>query len=359
MIEYTELDNLVYSDSYSVCDLETTYDKIYLLSDDDVYNADYGFGSNTDRKAQGTAYSMCQGILSSDYISDWWLRTPGGNSGHAFCVNRKGFVGNLGFTVGDTNIGIRPALRLDLSALTSESDEISTALTFSLSRTTANAVNTQAVEVIETPEEGVIAFTEKNAVASNDYILLNIKNWGEGFRLSSENLFFIDHVTADENGAVSVSFTPSEYHADSVTLLIGDFGNGIEAKEIKPAVSIKNNHGSATINYGETLRLTAIAENLPAGAYVKWFAEGSGVEITQNADGSVCEVKSVSSGTATVIARVVDKNGNPITDSNGADISASQKITSKAGFFQKLISFFKNLFGINRTVVQSIFKSVF
>lgn len=349
MIEYTELNNSAYSDSYSAYDSETTYDKIYLLSYDDASNMDY-FRLGADRFAGSSAYSLCQG----SNLNEWWLRTPGRNSLSA-CFVDNGGVHVYNGTVSHSYIGVRPALNLNLKSLTSESDEISTA-SISLSRTAANAVNTQAVEAIETPAEGVIAFTEKNAAPLNDYILLNVKNWGEDFRLNSENLFFIDRVTADQNGTVSVSFIPREYHADSVTLLIGDFGSGIEAKEIKPAVSIKNNHGSATINYGETLRLTAIAENLPAGAYVKWFAEGSGIEIAQNADGSVCEVKSVSSGSATVIARVVDKNGNPITDSDGAEISASQKTTSKAGLWQKIVSFFKNLFGISRVISQAFFK---
>ncbi len=357
MIEYTALDNSTYGHMYSSYDSEPTYDKIYLLSWDDVRNEIYGFSDDTARKAQITDYVKCQGFYidkftEGSYSLYWWLRTPSHYSHYACYVDRSANVCTAGRVIIHYNVGVRPALNLNLKSLISESEEISTASTFSLSRTAANAVYTQAVEATETPAEGVITFTEKNAVASNDYILLNVKNWGEEFRLKSENLFFIDRVTADQNGAVSVSFTPSEYHADSVTLLIGDFGSGIEAKEIKPAVSIKNNHGSVTINYGETLRLTAIAENLPSGAYIKWFAEGSGIEIAQNADGSVCEVKSVSSGTATVIARVVDKNGNPITDSNGAEISASQKITSKAGFFQKIISFFKNLFRINRIIEQ-------
>ena len=32
-------------------------------------------------------------------------------------------------------------------------------------------------------------------------------------------------------------------------------------------------------------------------------------------------------------------------DANGNEITASQQLTSKAGFFQKLVAFFKKLFG--------------
>ncbi|MEE1137661.1 MAG: InlB B-repeat-containing protein [Acutalibacteraceae bacterium] len=121
---------------------------------------------------------------------------------------------------------------------------------------------------------------------------------------------------------------------------------------IAATVKIKNNPGSKTINYGEILRLTAEkTAELPDGAYIKWYVDGSGVSMSQNADGSVCEIKSTGSGTVTVTAKVVDKNGNPVMNGN-SEISDSQKVVSKGGFFQKIVSFFKNLFGINRTIIQ-------
>lgn len=356
MIEYTEVDNTC--DSHPAYNSETTYDKIYLLSYDDTLNMDYGFNPtynvyDTARNAQGSDYAKCQGLYvsSSDNYngnSSWRLRTGGYSSDRSCWVDYNGDVNYRGGGVDNSGIGIRPALNLNLKSLTSESDEISTASTFSLSRTAANAVNTQAVEAIKKSAEGVISFTEKNAVASNDYILLNVKDWGEGFRLKNENLFFIDRVTADENGAVSISFTPSEYHSDSVTLLIGDFGNGIEAREITPSVKIKNNNGSKTINYGETLRLTVITADIPAGVKIYWYVDG-----LKKGEGETFNI-SFESGTKTVEVKLVDENGNILMNANGNEISDSERVTIKAGFFQKLISFFKNLFGVNRTVVQLI-----
>ena len=120
---------------------------------------------------------------------------------------------------------------------------------------------------------------------------------------------------------------------------------------VAATVKIKNNPGSRTINYGETLRLTAETANMPAGAYVKWYVEGSGVSMSQNAEKSTCEITSTGNGTVTVTAKVVDKNGNPLSNESG-EISASQKVTSKAGIWQKIVSFFKNLFGANRTIIQ-------
>ena len=123
---------------------------------------------------------------------------------------------------------------------------------------------------------------------------------------------------------------------------------------VAATVNIKNNPGSRTINFGETLRLTANTANMPDGAYVKWYVEGSGVSMSQNAENSTCEITSTGNGTVTVTAKVVDKNGNPLSNESG-EISDSQKVTSKAGIWQKIVSFFKNLFGMNRTIIQ-IFK---
>ena len=62
------------------------------------------------------------------------------------------------------------------------------------------------------------------------------------------------------------------------------------------------------------------------------------------------------SGSVEVAAKLVDSNGNILNDKNGNEISDSQKVSVNSGFFQKLISFFKNLFGINRTVIQALMK---
>lgn len=110
-------------------------------------------------------------------------------------------------------------------------------------------------------------------------------------------------------------------------------------------VKIKNNPGTKTIKYGEKLRLTAETANMPEGAKLYWYVDG-----VKKGEGTTFEV-SVESGTAEVTVKIVDKNGNPF-DADGT--SDMQKVSVNAGFFQKIISFFKNLFGMNRTIIQMI-----
>lgn len=112
-------------------------------------------------------------------------------------------------------------------------------------------------------------------------------------------------------------------------------------------VSIRNNGGSKTINYGETLRLTAVTANIPDGAKIYWYVDGM-----KKGEGTTFDV-SFESGTKTVEIKIVDANGNVLKNADGSEISDSQKVSVNSGLWQKIVSFFKNLFRINRTVIQA------
>jgi|GEM_PF-6480998 len=129
------------------------------------------------------------------------------------------------------------------------------------------------------------------------------------------------------------------------------------APTVYPKLSIRT-PSVTTVSYGFTLNLHANVTDLPEGARVVWSMDGSGFELIPSADGMTCGVKSVSKGSATITAKVVDKSGNAVKDANGNEITASQKLTSKAGFFQKLAAFFKRLFGSNMVIPSSLNKLV-
>lgn len=110
---------------YENLDSNDTNDKIFLLSYDEMLNTKYGFSSDSwqgdaGRKAQGSDYAKCQGLwVSTDDSykenSSWLLRSPG--IGSLFCCH----VGPIGYvddtiSVEDTCVGIRPALKLNLSS---------------------------------------------------------------------------------------------------------------------------------------------------------------------------------------------------------------------------------------------------
>ncbi|MBQ3499274.1 MAG: leucine-rich repeat domain-containing protein [Clostridia bacterium] len=122
-------------------------------------------------------------------------------------------------------------------------------------------------------------------------------------------------------------------------------------RTIDVTIAIKNNNGSRTINYGETLELTAIVgdiANVPEKAVIVWYIDG-----IEKGEGETFRVK-FESGTKTIEVKLVDENGVVYQDTTKSEISDSENITVKAGFFQKFISFFKNLFKISRIILQSI-----
>ena len=104
---------------YEEFDAPSTSDKIFLLSFNEVNNRNY-FSNSADLQLKGSDYAKCQGLyLPSDSNSDcssWRLRSPSYRSDGACFIGRVGGTGNYCNT-GSTDIGIVPALTLNLSSL--------------------------------------------------------------------------------------------------------------------------------------------------------------------------------------------------------------------------------------------------
>ena len=116
-----------------------------------------------------------------------------------------------------------------------------------------------------------------------------------------------------------------------------------------PTVSIAGNPGTFTLRYNETLVLHAEAESLPDGASLLWEADKDGiVELKPSGDGTTCEVISKKTGDVRITVKVVDADGSEI-EGSGSD---TETVQSKAGFFQKLLAFFRLLFGIKVRIDQ-------
>ncbi len=116
----TELNNdsLRGNAGFSEYDSSSTNDNIFLLSWNDIINESYGFSTDYDeydsaRLAVGSDYALCQGLEDKDNTR-WWLRTPSSGS-QSPCEVEDGFASE-GENVYSTDIGIRPALRVDLKS---------------------------------------------------------------------------------------------------------------------------------------------------------------------------------------------------------------------------------------------------
>ncbi|MGN1418891.1 MAG: leucine-rich repeat protein [Acutalibacteraceae bacterium] len=119
--------------------------------------------------------------------------------------------------------------------------------------------------------------------------------------------------------------------------------------EIK--ISIRNPSTTA-INYGDAIILHAdIDGTLPEGARIEWTADNGNFDMNVSSDGSTCKISPKSSGDTTFTAKVIDGEGKEIS-------SDTQQMTAKAGLWQKIVAFFKKIFGLTKTIPEA-FKGIF
>ena len=120
----TPLDNSASDEEYSQYDSNSTTDKVWLLSYDEAHNSEYGFNAeywsySYTRMALCTTYALSQGATGSNGYSYWWLRSAGRDDNCACLVCFDGSVSDLGGTY-NTDFGVRPALTINLLALSTE-----------------------------------------------------------------------------------------------------------------------------------------------------------------------------------------------------------------------------------------------
>ncbi len=128
------------------------------------------------------------------------------------------------------------------------------------------------------------------------------------------------------------------------------------ARETMPMIDVAIailSPSTTTVSYGDTLVLHSNLFELPVGVNVVWTVEGTGVNIRQSEDGLTCEVTSIQKGDVIVKATIVDENGVAVLDENGNEIFAAQQWKSNVNLWQRIVSFFKNLFRISRIILQA------
>ena len=120
MILTTTVDNSAESTGYSsnsyAC--ENTEDKIFLLSYQDVINANYGFLSDNTRQKKTTDYAQAHGAYtntSNSYAGNgmWWLRSPSAKWLEVLIVDSNG--SSFSYYTDFTFVGVVPALQIRLA----------------------------------------------------------------------------------------------------------------------------------------------------------------------------------------------------------------------------------------------------
>ena len=119
MIQTTEV-SADRNPDYSTDPGNATKDKIFLLS---INEANKYFASDEARMCVPTAYAIANGAWTGSCKVDgaatcwWWLRSPGINQVNAAHVYFVGGVGSIGYVVYYDGRGVRPALLIDLDAI--------------------------------------------------------------------------------------------------------------------------------------------------------------------------------------------------------------------------------------------------
>ncbi|HBZ64394.1 MAG TPA: hypothetical protein DEO89_07345 [Lachnospiraceae bacterium] len=187
----------------------TTSDKIFLLSQKEVKNLKYGFDSDyyaecKSRQCKPSTYAVenhCWTRNSDGYVGNcwWWLRSPGSASYVVAYVYDDGWGRDGGRGVCGTDVGVRPALHINLSSsswkyagkMSSDSDS---------STTTAEPSSAPDMDTVDASEI---------AVSVSDYDDLSAKGL-EGAEITIDG---IGETTTDADGKAQLENTlsvPSE-----------------------------------------------------------------------------------------------------------------------------------------------------
>ncbi|MBQ8944847.1 MAG: InlB B-repeat-containing protein [Clostridia bacterium] len=122
-----------------------------------------------------------------------------------------------------------------------------------------------------------------------------------------------------------------------------------------PTASAKlNAKTSTTVDYRSKVNITATASGVPDGYFLAIYSGNTLLEkgtkdkvtYTPKDNNKPAELKS----DTTYTVKVIDSKNAVQKDSSGKDLTANVEIKVKQGFFDKLIAFFKGLFGLLPTV---------
>ncbi len=175
-------------------------------------------------------------------------------------------------------------------------------------------------------------------------ITLELTNWDSEKLKDIEVRWMID-------GTLYNTGTSCEVETDKdFTVQLQYYYKGVKIKEtdkytvklsvISPLINVP---GSASVDYRAKVTVTASAKDLPEGCVLAIY-DGNR-QLAKGDSKSVSYYAGEMTADRTFTVKAIDKNGNAVKDGNGRDIAATCSVKVKSGFFNKIIAFFKALFG--------------
>lgn len=185
----------------------------------------------------------------------------------------------------------------------------------------------------------------------NEEYIRNKFFWGYETIINSDNSFVVtpDVPSGSEVARVEFIFINPNYFGFDEYFDEDDYGfkNWDKTMDISDFVVSDNatlniaEPSQTTINYKDGIILNAEVENIPNGATIEWTADNDNFKLQESTDGTTLTVTSNKNGKTIFTATLYDANGNILSED-------TVELTSKAGFLQKFVGFFKSLFGMTK-----------
>lgn len=98
----------------------STNDQFFCLSYDQLTTKKFGFNSDEERVAFASDYAKQMGAFGYATTSFWWTRSAGNDYKYVSCVDYMGDIHKGGDKVSYNDIGVRPAMYIDLTKVSSD-----------------------------------------------------------------------------------------------------------------------------------------------------------------------------------------------------------------------------------------------
>lgn len=169
-----------------------------------------------------------------------------------------------------------------------------------------------------------------------------------GETMQTESISLIDHSPGEWETTVNATTENEGLETKKCVSCDKTLEEKIIPKLNKPEINknIVAKPSQTTISYGDSIILHVDESKIPEGGYVVWSASNG--NFSYSANGTTCTITPEKNGDTVFTATIYDADGNAVS-------TDEQTMTSKAGFFDKIIAFFKKLFGLTKTI-PDIFK---
>ena len=237
------------------------------------------------------------------------------------------------------------------TVLTRSAEEAKISYTFPATESLTSPISAVALS-LAAPVTG--ATPEKATTTDTQYsIVSTVWNPAPGSKFAENTVYTAGITVKAKTGYVFTNATVYRVGGKTATLVARSAQEAklsvtFPATAKLPTVAIRNNPGTRPVNYGDGIFFVAVYTDLPAGAQIRWF-----VDDVEKSTGELFSYGNIKKN-ATVTVKLTDAEGTVLRDADGKEISDSETIQVKSGFFKKLLSFLKNLFRVARIVAQAV-----